>query len=136
LVISRAPIGFVGQVESLCFSADGSRVELDWQSNGGRAGGPVSFSFLAIDAKTAREIIRRAGLKRASLVLSSDARSLARVADASAVVVDDLAKNAVLTRLEGASDVVGMAFSPDGQWLFTTSQDFTVRRWPIPKVDY
>jgi WD40 repeat protein len=132
-IVQRTAIGVVGEVRSLGFSLDGSRVELNWQSNSGRAGPAAGYSYAAIDAKSGREIVRRSGLSRAPIILSPDGRLLAR-GDNNAIILEDLSGKAQPNRFDLRSGLLGLAFSPDARWLYSSSQDFAIRRWEVPRT--
>jgi WD40 repeat protein len=132
-IVQRTAIGVVGEVRSLGFSRDGSRVELNWRSNSGRAGPTAGYSYAAIDAKSGREIVRRSGLSRAPIILSPDGRLLAR-GDNNAIVLEDLSGTTQPTRFDLRSGLLGLAFSPDARWLYSSSQDFAIRRWETPRT--
>lgn len=118
---------FSGVIGGVTFSSDGTQFAFSdgtihtWQ-----------FSLDPVDDKTMivnREIFTIPGASADSF--SPDGRQLAGVSG-NAIKLWDAANGRELLTLVGHSDwVMGLAFSPDGKWLASTSLDGTIKVWSI-----
>lgn len=85
------------------------------------------------DAASGAEMRHVASLQINTLAFSRDGKSLVAGTQDGPIKVYDSLSLAERASLEGHErPVMGIAVSADGKWIASASQDYTVKRWPMP----